>query len=140
MKALVIGGLRRQLESVAAAGYDVTWLIAQDALLADVVKLPVRRLYAFPRGRSRADLGPGLAASREGDARWTLKLRGPPRRYRLRASLATLRDPFRPCRVMLGGGPLARRAWSFSARTRVLKARFRARAERLVVQGCSRPG
>lgn len=47
MKALVIGGMRRQLESVAAAGYEVTWLISRDALQADDVRLPVRRLLAF---------------------------------------------------------------------------------------------
>ena len=95
-----------------------------------------RALYAFPRGRSHAALGGGRAVSREGDGRWTLRLRGPGRRYKLQASLGTLRRPLRPCAVTLAGEPLSRRAWSYDAERRVLRARFRARRATLAVRGC----
>jgi hypothetical protein len=66
--------------------------------------------------------------SRERRAGWSLTVRGSRRRtYELQASLATLRRPFRPCAVRLGGRRLARRAWRFDRRSRVLSSRFATR-------------
>ena len=85
------------------------------------------RLLAFPRGRSRA--AAGGVRSVEGRGSWKLVVSGPRvRRISLEASLATLKRPFRPCALRLSGRLLPRRAWSYSRRTRVLKARFRARS------------
>ena len=95
-------------------------------------------LVAWPRGRRRGRLGPGerfLSSERRG--RWTLTLRGKRRRrYRLQASLAALRRPFRPCRVSAGGRKLRRRAWRYDRRRRVLSASFRLRSGRVVVRRC----
>jgi alpha-glucosidase (family GH31 glycosyl hydrolase) len=99
-------------------------------------------LLAFPRGRSRAAFGEdGVIRSREGKRpRWLLKLRAGERkmRYSLQASLATLSDPFDPCRVRLNGERLRQRKWSYDAGSQVLEARFKApkRTARLLV----RPG
>jgi alpha-glucosidase (family GH31 glycosyl hydrolase) len=91
------------------------------------------RLLAFPRGRSRAAIGPGeRVRSRESRRGWRLAVRGRrTRRYRVEASLATLRRPFAPCAVRLRGERLPAAAWSYNRRTRVLRARFRARAATL---------
>jgi hypothetical protein len=97
-------------------------------------------LVAFPRGRRRGRIGPGeryLSSERRG--RWTLTLRGKKRRrYRLQASMRTLRRRFRPCRVYLGGRRLRRRAWHYSRRTRNFAIGFRMRRGRLVVRSCPR--
>ena len=114
------------------------------------------RVLAFPRGRSRANLGTGLRAlsverkvrrggrsraSAERLKRWSLRLRASGKRrfrIRLQASMTTLRSPFRPCRVTLRGKRLPRRTWSYNRRTKVLNARFRVRRATLVVRGCNR--
>jgi alpha-glucosidase (family GH31 glycosyl hydrolase) len=96
-------------------------------------------LLAFPRGRSRAASGGGERfASVERRGRWRLRVSGRSvRRYRLQASMATLRRPLRPCAVSFAGQPVSRRAWRYNRRTRVLRARFRARTGTLTVRsGC----
>ena len=97
-------------------------------------------LVAFPRGRRRGWIGPGeryLSSERRG--RWTLTLRAVKRRrYRLYASLGTLRRPFRPCRIYARGKRVRRRAWSYSRRRRTLRVSFRMRSGRLVVRRCRR--
>jgi alpha-glucosidase (family GH31 glycosyl hydrolase) len=97
-------------------------------------------LLAFPRGRRRGWIGPGeryLSSERRG--RWTLTLRGVKRRrYRLYASLGTLRRPFRPCRIYARGKRVRRRAWRYSRRRRTLRVSFRMRSGRLVVRRCRR--
>ena len=63
-------------------------------------------VLAFPRGISRADLGTGVRAlSVERRGRWSLRLRATRKKhaFRLQASMATLRRPFRPCSVRLRG-------------------------------------
>lgn len=81
------------------------------------------RLLAFPRGRSRA--ADRSATSIEGRGTWKLVVHaGRRRRVSLEATLATLTRPFLPCALRLNGGPLRRRAWSYSRRTRVLKLSF----------------
>jgi hypothetical protein len=108
-----------------------------------VVQLRDRRrrltLLAFPRGSLDRVLAPGVRMrAREHRRGWDLRLRA--RRthaYRLTASLATLRRPFRPCAVALDGRPLARRAWRYDRRARVLRARFRVRNGRFTVSACS---
>jgi hypothetical protein len=71
----------------------------------------------------------------EGTRGWRLKVSGRARRtYRLQASLLTLRRPFRPCGVSLGGRPL--RGWRYSAKSGVLKARFTTRNGSLRVARC----
>jgi len=110
-----------------------------------LVKLGDRRdrltLLAFPRGTSSARFGTdGELRSRERSGAWELSLRSPDvRRYDLQASLQTLRDPIRPCRVLLDGRPLSRARWRHDRRTGVLKAtvRSRGRAAELRVLACS---
>ncbi|HEX8205035.1 MAG TPA: hypothetical protein VF587_03135, partial [Solirubrobacteraceae bacterium] len=78
-------------------------------------------------------IGPGeTILSVERGRRWIVRLRGARRRtYRLEASLATLRRPIRRVCAVRGA-----RKWSFSRRSRVLRATFRARRATLVVRGC----
>ncbi len=97
-------------------------------------------LLAFPRGRTRASFNEGeRLVSKERRASWSLAVAGKRRRaYRVQASLATLRRPFRPCAVSVGGGASRRVAWSYSSRTRVLRARFVARLGTLTVRACRR--
>jgi alpha-glucosidase (family GH31 glycosyl hydrolase) len=94
------------------------------------------RLLAWPRGRSRAAIGEGESVrSRQTRRGWLLAVRGRiARRYSLEASLATLRRPFRPCAVRVGGRRLRRSAWSYGRRSQVLRATFRARSARVVVR------
>jgi hypothetical protein len=94
-------------------------------------------LMAFPRGRSSARLEDGgLLRSREGRGGWRLTIRSKrARRWRVEASLATLRLPFAPCSVTAAGGRVS--SWRFDSRTRVLHASFRARRGRLVARRCS---
>jgi alpha-glucosidase (family GH31 glycosyl hydrolase) len=93
-------------------------------------------LLALPRGRGSARFdADGRLRSLEGRGRWTLAVAASrARSVRLQASLRTLRRPFRPRSVTLGGRPLARRAWRFDGRTGVLRARFSARRATLVVR------
>jgi alpha-glucosidase (family GH31 glycosyl hydrolase) len=95
-------------------------------------------LLAFPRGRSSAAFLRGeRLVSRERRGGWTLSLTGSRvRGYRLQASLAALRHPFRPCAVELAGRRLPRRAWSYDRETRVLSARFQTRTGALRVSAC----
>ena len=51
--------------------------------------------------------------------------------------MLTLHRPFRPCRVTLDGRPLRRGAWSYSARTGVLKATFTAKRGSLRARRCT---
>jgi hypothetical protein len=94
------------------------------------------RLVAFPRGHSSARAGTGQRLlSREGERGWILGVRSSRlTRYALQASLATLKRPFTPCSVRLGGHALPRSAWSFRPKTQVLRARFAARSSRLLVR------
>ena len=120
--------------------------LANEGSARGLVHLRERRrrlqLLAFPRGRGRADLGPGVRArSVERRGRWELRIRSrAARRYQLQASLATLRRPFRPRCLKLRGRSLAHRRWRYDRGTRVLRARFRVRRGRLVVsrRGCRR--
>ena len=93
-------------------------------------------LLAFPRGRSAATFNAGeRLVSVERRRGWSLTVRGSRRRaYRLQASLATLRQPFRPCGVTVRGRRLPRRAWRYRPRTRKLTVRFRAKRGRVVVR------
>jgi len=99
-------------------------------------------LLAYPQGRGRVEIGKGESVlSKASKGKWTLRFRGKVRRsYRLRASLATLRRPFRPCSVALDGRALAKRAWSYSRKTSVLDARFRTRRGTLTVKPCRSSG
>jgi len=97
----------------------------------------VRRLIAFPRGRSRGamDAGgtirsverrrrarPGKAAARA----WKLDLTHPSASlYRLRASLATLKRPFAPCALRVNGERLPKGMWRYNAEAETLRGRFR---------------
>jgi hypothetical protein len=98
-------------------------------------------LLAFPRGRSRAEIGPGesvLSARVRGG--WRIVVRGKRvRRYSLQASLAALSSPFRPCTVTLGRRALPGRTWSYSRRARVLRASFRARSATLFARRTCAP-
>ncbi|MEX2196767.1 MAG: TIM-barrel domain-containing protein [Thermoleophilaceae bacterium] len=95
------------------------------------------RLLAFPRGARRAGMGNGEhLASREHarGGRWTLRVGGKRERsYELQASLATLKGPFEPCTVTLGGQPLP---FDWDAATQVLRATFTTRRGTLDVRAC----
>jgi hypothetical protein len=124
---------------------DVDTLSDYGAGAPGVVRLADRRgrmrLLAFPRGRSESAIGPGeRVRSIEGRRRWRLRIDGSRRRtYRLEASLATLRRPFRPCSVRLGARRLKRgRAWRWAKSERVVRARVRARRATLTVSACRR--
>ena len=96
-----------------------------------VAALPPRR----PRNRGvvrAAANGRQKLVSAESRGGWVLTIaRGARRRYDLQASLATLRHPRHVCRVTLNGRPLSRRAWSYDAHRRLLRARFSARGAKL---------
>ena len=98
------------------------------------------QLLAFPRGVSRARMGAtDRISSRESRGSWRLRIVARTRRtYSLQASLTTLARPFRPCTVRLGGRALPRRAWSYAARTGVLRARFTTRSGVLTVSRACR--
>jgi alpha-glucosidase (family GH31 glycosyl hydrolase) len=125
---------------------DVDTLADYGAGAPGVVRLADRRdrleLLAFPRGRSNAAFNEDERLfSAEGPRRWRLRVEGARRRtYRLQASLATLQRPFTPCRVLVGGRPLARRAWSYDRSARRLRVTFAARTATLSVRGdrCAR--
>ncbi len=95
-------------------------------------------LLAFPRGRSMRAIGDGESViSREGRRGWLVAVRGKVRRrYVLQANLATLRRPFAPCAVSVGGRQLPRSAWSFLRRAKVLRVRFRLRRGVLIAHRC----
>ena len=100
-------------------------------------------LLAFPRGSTLARLSEGerirSQEARRGPRRWTLKVAGARKReYALQASLSTLRKPFRPCSVTLGGRELkrGRGGWSYVRRARVVRVRFAAKRATLVVRSC----
>jgi alpha-glucosidase (family GH31 glycosyl hydrolase) len=94
------------------------------------------RLLAFPRGESSAPFySDGSVRSRERRRGWTLRITGDRRRqYTVRAALASLAHPFRPCEVSVDGRPLPPRRWSFDGG--VLKTRVEGRAVRLIVTPC----
>ncbi|MEA2352387.1 MAG: hypothetical protein QOJ14_801 [Thermoleophilaceae bacterium] len=97
------------------------------------------RVLAFPRGRSTARAGTEQQLlSREGKRGWLLGVRSKHgTRYALQASFVTLKRPFTPCAVLLGRRALPPGAWSFNTKTLVLRARFAARSNRVVVRSCA---
>jgi alpha-glucosidase (family GH31 glycosyl hydrolase) len=137
-----------ELPLLARAGTLLALLSPDVDTLADygegaegVVRLADRRdrleLLAFPRGRSSATFNDGeRLESAEARRRWRLRVEGDrTRTYRLQASLATLRRPFRPCHVTLGGRPLRSGAWRHDRSTGRLQVTFRARTATLTVRG-----
>jgi hypothetical protein len=107
----------------------------------DLVSLADRRdrlrLLAFPRGRSAADFNRrGEIVSRERRRSWTLRVEAPRRlRYRLQASLETLRHPFAPCQVRVDGRRLPDDRWSYRRASGALRVAFAGRSVRLVARG-----
>jgi hypothetical protein len=124
---------------IALAPRDVDTL-ADDLDAPGVVRLRDRRrlreLLAFPRGSSTAWFdGSDRLVSREGRGRWTLSLGGPRKRqWGIAATFATMKRPFRPCRVLVDGKPI--RKWRWLARERVLRAVFTTRRGKLEARGC----
>ncbi len=97
-------------------------------------------LLAFPRGRSSAAFNDGerVRSEERPKRRWTLGIDGArTRTYRLEASLATLRKPFRPCRVRTGGRRLRDSAWSYDTASGVLTATFKLRDGTVSIEGCA---
>ena len=75
----------------------------------------------------------------KGAGRWSLQIRGKrARRYSLQATLGSLRRPFAPRSVLLGGRPLARSAWSYDPSSGTLRVAFRCRSSTLTVAAASR--
>jgi hypothetical protein len=139
----------RELPLLARAGAvlpllppDVDTLAGYGAGRAGLVRLADRRdqmeLLAFPRGTRTSHFNEGeRVRSVEGRGAWTLRVRGGrTRTYRLQASLATLRRPFVPCEVRVGGRALPASAWSYDRQTRRLRATFSARDARVRVAAC----
>jgi len=107
----------------------------------DLVSLADRRnrllLLAFPRGRSVADFNRrGEVVSRERARSWKLRVDAPRRlRYRLQASLGSLRHPFHPCQVRVDGRRLGDDRWNYRRASGVLRVAFAGRSVRLVARG-----
>ncbi len=136
-----------QIPLFARAGTVLPLLPPDVDTLADVgeapglVHLGERRrsltLLAWPRGRTSSAFGErGKVRSIERRGGWELRMRAPKvTRIKLRASLATMKRPLRPCRVELNGRKLPRARWAYAAERRVLRLRFSAKRARLVVDG-----
>ena len=99
-------------------------------------------LLAFPRKRWKGAMLEGERLHsielprRRG---WKLRIAGHKRRrYSLEASLATLRRPFRPCRVTVKGRRVSRRRWSYKRSARLLRVKVRVGRATLTVRPCSR--
>jgi hypothetical protein len=90
-------------------------------------------LLAFPRGRSASRAYDDTRmVSRERRGKWVLKLRsGQPRQWKVDASLAALRRPFRPRCIEVDGKRLSGKRWSYSERKRVLRMELRAKRARI---------
>ncbi len=122
---------------------DVDTLADYGEATPDLITLRDRRdemvLLAFPRARSEARMYRGeRIRSRERDGRWELSLSGTRRRrYRVKASFATLARPFVPCAVTWNGRSLPAGDWAYDERAQVLRARFAGRRGVLVARtGC----
>jgi alpha-glucosidase (family GH31 glycosyl hydrolase) len=93
-----------------------------------------RVLLLFPRGTTSRDLGPSskmVSRERRGSVNFEI-VSAARRRFRIQASMSTLKRPFRPCRVSVDGRRLPRREWDFDRKTRVLS--LVARGGRLSVE------
>ena len=97
-----------------------------------------RVLLAFPRGSSSAALEDGgTLRSLERPGEWSLTVRSSrARTWEIQASLGTLHNRLRPCRVSARGGRVQR--WRFDRRTRVLTATLSARDATLTARACRR--
>lgn len=85
------------------------------------------RLLAFPHGRSVTRFGQERVISAETATGWRLRIQGTrSRRYRIQASLRTLRRPYEVCSVTLDQRRLPDRAWDWAPRNDVLTLRIRA--------------
>jgi alpha-glucosidase len=100
------------------------------------------RIRALPRGTTTARLPDGgRARSVEARDAWTLTLRTKRRtRWTVEASLATLKRPFVPRRVLIGGRPASRKRWRYDRRTRVLTVVAKGAAVRISVASSSASG
>ncbi|HYH58084.1 MAG TPA: TIM-barrel domain-containing protein [Thermoleophilaceae bacterium] len=135
-----------KLPLLARAGSVLPMLPADVDTLAPygrgLVRLRDRRdrltLLAFPRDRWRGRMferGRLRSMETRPGGEWWLQIQGSRRRrYSVQAALSTLRDPFVPSELIVNGRRLRPRAWSFSRRTAVLRARFRARDAELLVR------
>ncbi len=86
-------------------------------------------LLAFPRGDTKAAFYAGeKLRSRESNGGWRLAIDGDRNRsYRLQASLASLRDPLRPCEVQVDGRRLAGGRWEYDRSSQALTVEFSGR-------------
>jgi alpha-D-xyloside xylohydrolase len=93
-------------------------------------------VLAFPRGRSASRAyGNVKLLSRERGARWRLKIKSEQRhRYKIEASLATLRHPFAAECVTVKGKPLSGKSWSYSKGKRLVRIKVRARRATIVAR------
>jgi hypothetical protein len=73
--------------------------------------------------------------SRERGASWRLKIKSKQRRrYKIDASLATLRNPFEPECVTVKGKPLSGKPWSYSKPKRLVQIKLRAKRTGIAVR------
>ena len=94
-------------------------------------------LLAFPRLRSSARFyEDGELTSIEGEGRWTLRIDSQrERRFEIEASLAAMRHPFVPTRVLVDGEPIPRGTWGYDRATGAIELSVRARRAEIVVAG-----
>ena len=94
-------------------------------------------LLAFPRLRSSARFyEDGELTSIEGEGRWTLRIDSQrERRFEIEASLAAMRHPFVPTRVLVDGEPVPRGTWDYDRATGAIELSVRARRAEIVVAG-----
>jgi alpha-glucosidase (family GH31 glycosyl hydrolase) len=135
-----------ELPLLARAGTILPLLPASVDTLSDypddsTISLSERRkrlaLFAFPRGKSSTRLYEDEHIySRERPNRWALRINGDHKRtYELRASMRTLSRPFTPCRVSLGGEPLAKARWDYDSKQQILSTSLEGRKLRVVARG-----
>lgn len=150
--ARVRGGAER---TVAAGEDDIPVMVRAGALLPmvppsvdtlspygaanpDVSRLydqPARSLLAFPRGATATAFDQGSirsAESRRGPRKWTLRIRDHrPRTWTVRASLTSLKRPFRPRCLAVNGK--AGKGWRYDHASRTIEFEIRSRRGRTTV-------
>jgi alpha-glucosidase (family GH31 glycosyl hydrolase) len=94
------------------------------------------RLLAFPRGKTSSEFyADERIDSHELPRKWSLKIKGKVERsYELSASLATLSEPFDPCRIVVNGKPLRQSRWAYDPDTKTLAASVHGRNLHVVAE------
>ena len=137
------------LPMLIKAGSTIPMLPADVDTLSDygtgVVHLSDRRkqmtLLAFPRGRSKSVFDTrGKVRSRERRGSWHLRIRSDrTRTFTVRATMWSLKHPFRPRSVRVGGKSLPRGSWHYSRKSKVLTVKAKLHRGTIAVSSRRRP-